>query len=562
MTFVFTFSFPFCQLNTMAATSCCLQEEQFLCCICLDVFTDPVTIPCGHNFCKMCITKNWNISSPRCQCPMCKQHFTVRPELRVNTFVSEMATEFKQATQRQSSVELQKAKPGEIPCDVCTLTKMKAVKSCLTCFASYCSMHLDPHKTSDRLKTHMLSEPVESMEARMCPKHKKPLELFCRNEQLCVCSHCSVTEHVAHDITSISDECESKRTKLQDVEAETQQMIRERQLESQQIEQLKKYSREDAEREIANSVQVFTVFMQTAEKGLNRLIEMIEERQKRTEQEADGYIRGLQQEISVLGQRTAELQQLAQTQDHLLLLQKLTGLQSTENPMTRTCTNIRLPVFEGAALEAVAELEKTLSAEKERLLHEARLKRVRQYSVDVVLEAQTANPYLILSEDGKQVRCGEVRRDLTENEERFSLYASVLGQQTFSFGRFYFEVQVTGKTDWTLGVVKESVDRKGIDPLSPANGYWAVGLRDGNQYLCLDSPAVSLILNWHLERLGVFVSYEEGLVSFFDVDKAVHLYSFTDCVFTESLRPFFSPGNHKRGINSAPLIISLINRID
>ncbi|KAF6720362.1 E3 ubiquitin-protein ligase TRIM21 [Oryzias melastigma] len=546
----------------MAATSCCLQEEQFLCCICLDVFTDPVTIPCGHNFCKMCITKNWNVNSPRCQCPMCKQSFTVRPELRVNTFVLEMASEFKQATKRRSSLELQTAKPGEIPCDICTGKKLKAVKSCLTCFASYCSIHLDPHETSDRLKTHTLSEPVENMEARMCSKHKKPLELFCRNEQLCVCSLCCVTEHAAHDISSISDEWESRRTKLQEIEAETQQMIRERQLKSQQIERLKNYSREDSEREIASSVRVFTIFMQTAEKNLNRLLEVIEERQRRMEQEADGYIRGLQEEISVLGQRTAELQKLSQTQDHLLLLQKLTGLNSMESSTALTDVNIRLPAFEGVALEAVVDLEKTLSVEKERLLHEERLKKVQQYSVDVVLEAQTANPYLILSEDGKQVRCGEVRRDLTENEERFSLYASVLGQQTFSFGRFYFEVQVTGKTDWTLGVAKGSVDRKGIDPLSPVNGYWAIGLRGANQYLCLDSPAVSLNLNWHLERLGVFVSYEEGLVSFFDVDKAVHLYSFTDCVFTEDLRPFFSPGHHKRGMNSAPLIISVINRID
>lgn len=138
----------------------------------------------------------------------------------------------------------------------------------------------------------------------------------------------------------------------------------------------------------------------------------------------------------------------------------------------------------------------------------------------------------------------------------------MLAQQSFSFGRFYYEVQVTGKTDWTLGVAKESVNRKGIIPLSPVNGYWAVGLRNGNEYLSLTSPVVSLSLKFRPQRVGVFVSYEEGLVSFYDVDEAVHLYSFTDCCFTEKLFPFFSPGLNHGGVNSAPLIITPVHHAD
>uniref|UniRef100_A0A669EEY0 RING-type domain-containing protein n=1 Tax=Oreochromis niloticus TaxID=8128 RepID=A0A669EEY0_ORENI len=76
----------------MAAASCLLSEDQFLCCICLEVFTDPVSTPCGHNFCKNCITQYWN-SSPLCQCPVCKRKYYTRPELHVNTFISEMAAQ-------------------------------------------------------------------------------------------------------------------------------------------------------------------------------------------------------------------------------------------------------------------------------------------------------------------------------------------------------------------------------------------------------------------------------------------------------------------------------------
>ncbi|XP_049930769.1 E3 ubiquitin-protein ligase TRIM39-like [Epinephelus moara] len=549
---------------TMSAASCVLSEEQFLCCICLDVFTNPVTIPCGHNFCKNCITQHWNVNSSQCQCPMCKKHFKTRPELPVNTFISEMAAEFRQSAGKKSSrdSEVQVAKPGEIPCDICTGTKLKAVKTCLTCFASYCGVHLDPHMTADPLKRHSLTDPVENMEARVCTKHKKTLELFCKTDQMCVCSHCTVTEHMAHNIASLKDEYEAKKAELEQAEAEIQQMIQERKLKIQKIERLRMHSKEDAEREIADGVRIFTILMQTAERDLNELIEKIEERQKTAEEQADGFIKELEQEISALMKKTADMQQLSRTQDHLHLLQSFASMNTALCTKNWAEVSFRQPSYEGIVLKAVTELEETFSREKQQLLHQARLKRVQHYAVDVILEHHTANPWLVLSDDGKQVKCGEMRMNLPDNTERFSLYTNVLAQQSFSSGRFYYEVKVSGKTDWTLGVVKGSVDRKGIIPLSPVNGYWAVGLRNGNEYLTFASPVVSLSLNLKPQKVGVFVSYEEGVVSFYDVDAAVHLYSFTNCCFTEKLFPLFSPGLHHGGMNSAPLIISPVDHTD
>ncbi|XP_044224209.1 E3 ubiquitin-protein ligase TRIM21-like [Thunnus albacares] len=548
----------------MSATSCVLSEEQFLCSICLDVFTNPVTIPCGHNFCKNCITQHWKINSVKCQCPMCKKNFKTQPELSVNTFISEMAAEFRQSVGKRGSTdsEIQVAKPGEVPCDICTGTKLKALKSCLTCLASYCEIHLDPHLSADTLKKHQLIDPVENMEGRVCTKHKKPLELFCKTDQTYVCSHCTVLDHATHNIVSLKDEYEAKKVELEQAEAEIQRMIRERQLKIKQMKCFKMHSKEDAEREIAHGIRIFTILMQNAERDLNKLIEMIEGRQKTTEEHADGFIKELEEEISALIKRSTEMQQLSHTQDHLHLLQSFTSLNTALLNKTWTEPSICPPSYEGSVVRAVTQLEETLSTEKRQLLHEAKLKRVQHYAVDMTLDPDTANPWLMLSDDGKQVWCGNMRRDLPDNSERFSLYASVLAQQSFASGRFYYEVQVTGKTDWTLGVVKWSVDRRGIFPLSPVNGYWAVGLRNGNEYLTLTSPVVRLSLDSRPQRVGVFVSYEEGLVSFYDVDAAVHLYSFTDCSFTDELCPFFSPGLHHGGMNSAPLIISPVNHTD
>ncbi|XP_027034214.2 zinc-binding protein A33-like isoform X2 [Tachysurus fulvidraco] len=184
------------------------------------------------------------------------------------------------------------------------------------------------------------------------------------------------------------------------------------------------------------------------------------------------------------------------------------------------------------------------------------LKRIQQYAVDVTLDPDTAHPDLILSADGKQVTHGDKRQNLPDTTQRFNTYVNVLGKQSFSSGRIYYEVQVRGKTDWDLGVATENINRKGYITLTPPNGFWTVTLRNENQYQACAGPSVPLTLREKVEVVGVFVDYEEGLVSFYDVKSSSHIYSFTGQPFTEKLYPYFSPCNNGGGKNSAPLIIS------
>ncbi|KAM9500842.1 butyrophilin subfamily 1 member A1-like [Clarias gariepinus] len=180
----------------------------------------------------------------------------------------------------------------------------------------------------------------------------------------------------------------------------------------------------------------------------------------------------------------------------------------------------------------------------------------KKFAVDVTLDPDTAHPNLILSEDGKQVKDGDEFQDLPNTPERFDTGVCVLGKQRFSSGRFYYEVQVSGKTSWDLGVTTECSNRKGQITLNPQNEFWTVALRNEDQYWAHDNTDVPLTLKKRVERVGVFVDYEEGLVSFYDVEARAHIYCFTDQIFTKILYPFFSPGLYKEGKNSAPLIIS------
>ncbi|XP_039665733.1 E3 ubiquitin/ISG15 ligase TRIM25-like [Perca fluviatilis] len=335
----------------MAAANCLPSEDQFLCSICRDVFTDPVTIPCGHNFCKTCITEHWD-TNDQYLCPMCKKVFDTKPELHVNTSLSEMVAQFRQSAQQKassSSSEQQVSKPGEVPCDVCTGTKLKALKSCQVCLISYCETHLEPHLTMSRLKRHQLIDPVENLEGRMCTKHDKPLELFCKTDQTCVCMLCTVLDHKMHDVVPLKEGQEEKKAELGKTEAEIQQMIQKRRLKIQEIKHSVDLSEEDADREIAEGVQVFISLTESGE-----------------------------QEISELMKRSTEVEQVLRSEDHLHLLQ---SVQQTSPTKDWTEVSVRPSSYEGTVVKAVAQLEETLSKEMKKLLAESELKRVQQPTI-------------------------------------------------------------------------------------------------------------------------------------------------------------------------------------
>ncbi|CAG5926712.1 unnamed protein product [Menidia menidia] len=191
----------------------------------------------------------------------------------------------------------------------------------------------------------------------------------------------------------------------------------------------------------------------------------------------------------------------------------------------------------------------------------AELQSLRELAVEVTLDPDTAHPELIVSGDGKQVHHTDDKQGLPDNPERFDECVNVLGRQSF-LGNVYFEVQVEGKTDWTVGVATESVFRKGAITLTPENGFWTISLRNGDEHEAADKPVVALSLRAHPKKVGVFVDYWLGQVSFYDVDTADRLYSFTGCHFAERLLPFLSPCMNVGGLNSAPLVITPVSMFD
>ncbi|XP_056443445.1 tripartite motif-containing protein 16-like isoform X2 [Gadus chalcogrammus] len=365
------------------------------------------------------------------------------------------------AAQFRPSIRIKKQRcvePGEVPCDICTGTQLKSVKSCLVCFTSYCQTHLEPHQRVAHLKKHRLVKPVVCLEDRMCRKHNQLLELFCKTDQVCVCQFCTEGDHRSHSVVPLKEEYEVKMAQLGKLEAEVHQMIKERKPKIKEIKETVKLSKEDANREGADGVQVLTAFMHRVKKCRDDFNQTVKEKLKTTEKQAEDLIKELEQEREDLTNRSLEMKQLSQTKDPLHFLQAFRSLKDPPTTRDWTTVEVRPQSYVGTLRRSLDQLEETLNMEMKKLCDAAELKRVQQYEVNVTLDPDTAHPNLILSEDGKQVHDGDEEKELPDNPKRFTEYLDVLTRQSFSSGRFYFEVQVKDKAGWCFGVARESIN--------------------------------------------------------------------------------------------------------
>ncbi|XP_021167337.2 E3 ubiquitin-protein ligase TRIM39 [Fundulus heteroclitus] len=541
-----------------------LSQEQVLCVICMDSFTNPVSIPCGHNFCLDCISGFWDVSH-KSVCPLCKEEFHIRPELRVNVGLKDITEQFKRSMRRKQagkpvpakrSSTRRSLKSDNVTCDICSENKQAAVKSCLVCQASYCETHLAPHLRDPVMTKHRLTDPATFSTSHLCRKHNKPLQMFCKKEQTPVCTSCVERDHKHHEVVPMEKESRRIKAQVKVVQAEVQQMIQTRLKKSEEIKNSVELSRIDKEKEIQTSTHVASMAINAIERNQALLIEEIEEKHEAAKRRADDLVEELDQEIEELQRRRSELQYLEDTKDPLHLLQSFPCLSSPVSSTNWSEVSVdpdiyikRVRASLSKLVDHCHELEKNLCAEE--------ITKMAKYAVDVTLDPGTAASWLLLSPDGKRVSLGSQQRTqpLPNDPRRFDSCVAVLGKQSFTYGRRYWVVKVGDKTDWDLGVAKESINRKGAIAVRPDNGYWAICRRKGESLRACLGPSVTLNLHEIPLRVAVFLDYEDGSVSFYNADAKTHIYTFNGCSFTEPLYPYFNPCLHDNGRNTAPLII-------
>uniref|UniRef100_UPI0037E817C0 tripartite motif-containing protein 16-like n=1 Tax=Semicossyphus pulcher TaxID=241346 RepID=UPI0037E817C0 len=471
----------------MAQKGVQLDRETFSCSICLDLLKDPVTVPCGHSYCMNCIQTHWDTEDEKrvYSCPQCRQTFTPRPVLLKSTMLAALVEELKKTGLQAAPADHCYAGPEDVACDVCTGRKRKACKSCLQCLASYCEKHLQLHYDSPAFKKHKLVEPSKKLQENVCSRHDEVMKMFCRTDQQSICYLCSVDEHKGHDTVSAAAERTERQRELGVSRQNIQQRIQDREKDVKLLKQEVEAVNRSADKAVEDSEKIFT-----------QLIRLMEERrsdvkqQVRSQQEAEvSRVRELQekleQEITELKRRDADLEELSLTEDHNQFLHDYPSLSPLSESTDSSSIKIRPLRYFEAVTAAVSEVRDKLQdvlretwinisqtvTEVDVLLPQPEPKtraEFLQYSCDITLDPNTTYTWLLLSDGNRKATVMRENQSYSSHPDRFTEWCQVLSRESLT-GRCYWEVKWRGE-GVNVAVAYKNISRAGCGVLSQVLG--------------------------------------------------------------------------------------------
>ncbi|XP_062864424.1 E3 ubiquitin/ISG15 ligase TRIM25-like [Trichomycterus rosablanca] len=575
-----------------------VAQDEFSCSVCLKTLKDPVTTSCGHSFCMVCINNCWDQEDNKgtYSCPQCRKTFTSRPEVSRNAMLAGVVEKLKKTELQAPHPGHCSAGPEDVECDFCTERKSKAVKSCLVCLASFCETHLQPHYQIPVYKNHKLVEAFRRLQDQICSQHNKLLEVYCRTDQQCICILCMLDNHKTHDTISAAAERTEKQKQLLEIQKKIQEKIQNREKELCELINVVESHKCSAQTAVENIELICTELINSINRRCSELKDLIRDRETAEVSQAENNLKQVEQQIVELKRKDAELEQLSHTEDPVHFLQNFQSLLApagsaesaaiTIGPylsfddVTKSASQLREKVEEfwkdqcEKIPDEVIKVRITSPPEpeiREDFLHlkkvritsppepEIRedflhLKKVRitsppepeiredflQYVCRFTLDSNTVNKNLHLSEENKVVTCSGTQ-SYTDHPERFDSYWQVLCRESVS-GRCYWEVEWSGDYCVYIAVSYKSISRKG------RGGEGEFGCNDQSWSLFC-SPSRFLFLHKKKKtkisimpsssRIGVYVDYKAGTLSFYSVSDTMKLLHRVQTTFTQLLYPGF-----------------------
>ncbi|XP_073488518.1 E3 ubiquitin-protein ligase TRIM39-like [Aquarana catesbeiana] len=504
-------------------------RQELDCSICLEMYKDPVMLSCGHNFCRVCIDRvlDTQVGSGDYSCPQCRKRSRSRPTLQRNITLCNIVETLR-------STHPEQKKTG-IFCTYCIHYAVPAVKSCLLCEASLCDNHLRVHSKSPE---HVLTDPTTSMENRKCSIHRELLKYYCTEDSACICVSCSLAgEHRGHNVETLDEASEKKKQELRNV---LQKLIAKRKEIEQRVQSLQELKGKVQEKSAGLTGRVTALFIELRrhlEDLEKRVLRNISSQEERISHSLSDLIYQLEIKKEALSRKMEDIEELCNMTDPLTVLQESdTGdLCDTEEGDNEDRERHDRLLHDGGDLD-VAGISHTLLTGFSDMLKGGNVFFNIPEASDILLDVNTAHNNLQISDDMKTVSWSDIKQNRPETPERFQSWFQVLSSQGFSSGRHYWEVDVSESEDYSVGMCYPSIERGGVQTMIGNNNKsWGLFRYSTGCYLIHDNKQISIYRYLPSNRVRIYVDYEAGQMSFYDLcDPIRHLHTFTT-TFTEPL---------------------------
>uniref|UniRef100_A0A8C5PVF6 Uncharacterized protein n=1 Tax=Leptobrachium leishanense TaxID=445787 RepID=A0A8C5PVF6_9ANUR len=576
-------------------------RDELTCSICLNIYTDPVTLPCGHSFCRTCIVDvlDTQEGSGAYKCPECRAESQERPAL-VNARKLQNITENIRSTHPEQ-------KEAGIPCTYCIQSPVPAAKTCLHCEASLCENHLRVHSKSAE---HVLTEPTTSLENRKCSVHKKVLEYYCCEDAACICVSCSLAgEHRGHQVETLNEASEKKKEKLRNILQKLTSQREEAEKRVQSLEELRRQVQGKAAGVTERVTALIRDIREQLEALEKRVLSEISRQEEQVSLRVSDLIRQLEIKKEELSRKMGDIEELCDMTDPVTILQGresdrddycdteedterrdikvhdagdldvglmsvtlhsglagiVTGITkrrrvpeasdmlldvNTASDMlldVNTASDMLLDVNTASDMlldvNTASDMLLDVNTASDMLLDvitaSDMLLDVNTAS-DMLLDVNTAGHYVSVSEDLKTVSWSGINQNRLETPERFQVYSQVLSSRSFSSGRHYWEVEVSESGKWIVGMTYPSIERSGkTSGIGYNNKSWSLEKNNKKHYMRHDRKRIPFPHPPSCHRFGIFLDYEAGRLSFYELcDPIRHLHTFT-AAFTEPLHAGF-----------------------
>ncbi|XP_032872789.1 nuclear factor 7, brain-like, partial [Amblyraja radiata] len=237
--------------------------EDAICPICLDFFTNPVTLDCGHNFCRSCITQSCD-KERRNYCPECREEFTDRT-LKVNRALASLSEKARALSLNTEGKELQ------------------------------------------------------------CEEHQEELKLFCETDKKLICLICrDAREHNSHRFLPIKEAVESYKEQIKtSLETVTKNKSAVEQMEQQQKQKISGV-REQSQNVLTHITSVFAELSQILNEKERLFHKELREEEERVLNPMENNLQEIQEKLNSIQEQLLKLQERMNQTDSLIFLKEET----------------------------------------------------------------------------------------------------------------------------------------------------------------------------------------------------------------------------------------------